>query len=171
MPSKFHRSSWKRALRSISPPRCANCLARMGSTSKFNSKKLNDDEKSAAGGAWLATVESQTSRQLRRSETGRRPTSRGRASKIMCRASPRPCHPGSPSSGGCAAFWCDALRRCGVAFFLLDTACACKYRWLLALEQGSALCLRVFSCLWCTARRASRLPRTAGASVPVKGVA
>ena len=42
----------------------ANCLALMGSTSKFNSKKLNDDEKSAAGGAWLATVESHEPRQL-----------------------------------------------------------------------------------------------------------
>jgi len=42
----------------------ANCRARMGSTSKFNSKKLNDDEKSFAGGACEATVDSHEPRQL-----------------------------------------------------------------------------------------------------------
>ena len=57
-----HRGTPRCALRSISP--VANCRARMGSTSKFNSKKLKLDEKSAAGGAWLATVESQDPRQL-----------------------------------------------------------------------------------------------------------
>ena len=72
---------------------------------------------------------------------------------------------------------CCMVLRCGDAAaslsFLLDTACARrKYRWLLALEQGSALCLRVFSRLWCTGALAqANLPRTAGASVPVKTLA